>query len=561
MSEHSDERVKAERGAAAVPRAADGKSADMPRAAEPAAVKSSHGRHPAPAQLGGLDDRFGPAGSGDGGSRSTAKRKSSPVHAGEAKRRLPGALDDIDARFGGDGDARPRAPAARSYDSRDARHGGREERERDHRERDHRERERERRGERERERERERPSRDAATAGGAGGGRSSGGGGGSGGASNGTGSAAATWKRDRVRGPRYVGTQEQVRQHHSSIDERFDDERFEHQPAPPVSEKAPRTPAHPADGTTTPAAAGTPRKVDAQPLASACASEPVAAAAGDGAESSAAALEVVRAELAEARRHLAERARCLETSQASLVSAHSQIAQLNAEAAARAAAPPAELAVAASAAAEGASGSPRAVGGASATDAPPAGAANASAREAELMNQVKERDAKLQTLREAHKASLAEKTKRMQELRAELAEKESRLTALRESHKLSLTEWCALRARGGARVAGTPREARARAIVRARALLRARNAVRRSARPRRRVLDAVRAPRRRNKNKLSLIAELSEKQTLLSEIKGAFKEQQKELQALKTAAGASASAGGGAAAAAAAPGKAAVSAP
>jgi hypothetical protein len=38
---------------------------------------------------------------------------------------------------------------------------------------------------------------------------------------------------------------------------------------------------------------------------------------------------------------------------------------------------------------------------------------------------------------------------------------------------------------------------------------------------------------RRNKNKLSLIAELSEKQTLLGDLKGAFKEQQSELQAAK----------------------------
>jgi Skp family chaperone for outer membrane proteins len=39
--------------------------------------------------------------------------------------------------------------------------------------------------------------------------------------------------------------------------------------------------------------------------------------------------------------------------------------------------------------------------------------------------------------------------------------------------------------------------------------------------------------RRRTKNKLNLITELSEKQTLLTDLKTAFKEQQAELQAAK----------------------------
>lgn len=53
----------------------------------------------------------------------------------------------------------------------------------------------------------------------------------------------------------------------------------------------------------------------------------------------------------------------------------------------------------------------------------------ATAREAELMAQLEERDARLQTLRAAHKASNTKNAQRILQLHAALAEMESRLAA------------------------------------------------------------------------------------------------------------------------------------
>jgi hypothetical protein len=410
------------------------KGATGARPSAPAAAKPGL---PRATDLGALDDRFGD----DRGARSTSaapKRKASPPVHSEAKRRSGADPNDIDARFGGeDAPARQRNSSngrsvsrdgGRARDDRSARDD--RERDRDYRERERerdrdrdrfddrrsdrdrfddrrsdrehdrdrerdRDRDRERERDRERDRERERAARD-----------SNGDGKGDG---KGDVKVAPVFK-PKPKGPRYVGTQEEVQKHHSSIDERFDDERFD----VPGAE---RTPAQEPGGTAPPSAAGTPRK------------QPTYTQLGNGAdaEKGGVVLEKVRNELTAARRELAERDKRLLAAERALADSDSQLSQLQTEAAAKSVANPGD----ASAPADGGSGG----SGGSVSQGV------ASGREAELASQIKERDAKLQTLREAHKASLAEKTKRMQELRAELAEKETRLTALRESHKLSLTEW------------------------------------------------------------------------------------------------------------------------
>jgi len=403
----------------------------------------ANGRSNAPHVLGELDDRFGD-------DRPAPKRKPSPLSNGDAKRR---PIEDIDSRFGDDEPrARPRDGArggGSGGPARDSRVDDRDTRDRD-------------RGSSEL-RDRDRARGDG-------------------------------WK-PKGRGPRYVGSHEDVRQHHSSIDERFDDERFNDS----SRDRPPRTPAM-SDGTVTPAGGATPRRQSATtPSRMAAAARPAGAGGGaadstapggDGkgggsgvgsAEGSQAQLETVRAELAATTERLA-------TAEKELAAARAALSQ---QGSSRAASAATELASGGSSTAPG-SANGRGQRATTTGTAPESGVPDT-----DLRAQLKERDEMLTALREAHKASLADKAKRMQELRAEVVEKEGRLTALRESHKLSLSEW--------------------------------------------------------NKNKLALISELSEKSTLLTSLKEAFKEQQRELQALKAARGGKAAEHAPAAVGAAAP--------